>query len=172
MVLLTMAIAALLGGGIKNVIIALSIGMIPSYVRMMCGMVMQGKEHDYVLALRSVGASHRRILFTHVFPNTLPAFIVLMTMQLGAVILAEAGLSFLGIGIAPPTPAWGSIDQRRPAVLDEQSSPVSRSGPGAHDPRLLLQHGRRRPERRARPEAERVNLATGERLPNGKRRLR
>jgi peptide/nickel transport system permease protein len=109
MILLTMAIAALLGGGIKNVIVALSIGMVPSYIRVMCGMVMQGKEHDYVLALRSVGASHRRVLFTHVFPNTLPPFIVLMTMQLGAVILAEAGLSFLGIGIKPPTAAWGSM---------------------------------------------------------------
>jgi ABC-type dipeptide/oligopeptide/nickel transport system permease subunit len=109
MILLTMAIAALMGGGMRNVIVALSIGMIPSYVRVMCSMVMQSKENDYVLALRSVGASHRRVLFGHVFPNTLPPFIVLMTMQLGAVILAEAGLSFLGIGIKPPTAAWGSM---------------------------------------------------------------
>ena len=128
MILLTMAIAALMGGGMRNVIVALSIGMIPSYVRVMCSMVMQGKENDYVLALRSVGASHRHILFTHVFPNSLPPFIVLMTMQLGAVILAEAGLSFLGVGISPPTAAWGSmINDGRQYLL---SNPILSLAPG------------------------------------------
>lgn len=128
MVLLTMGIAALLGGGVRNVIISLSVGMLPGYVRVMAGMVMQAKENDYVLALRSVGASHLRILFTHVFPNCLQPFIVLMTMQLGGVVLAEAGLSFLGIGISPPTPAWGSmISDGRQYLL---SNPVLSLGPG------------------------------------------
>jgi len=128
MVLLTMAIAALMGGGIKNVIIALSVGMTPLYVRVMCGMVLQAKENDYVLALRSVGASHRRILFTHVFPNCIQPFIVLMTMQLGGVVLAESGLSFLGIGINPPTAAWGSmINDGRQYLL---SNPILSLAPG------------------------------------------
>jgi peptide/nickel transport system permease protein len=128
MVLLMMAIAALLGGGIKNVIIALSVGMIPGYVRVMCGMVLQAKENDYVLALRSVGSSHRRILFGHVFPNCIQPFIVLMTMQLGAVVMAESGLSFLGIGINPPTAAWGSmISDGRQYLL---SNPLLSLAPG------------------------------------------
>ena len=109
MVLLLMAIAALLGGGLKNVIIALSVGMTPLYVRVMCGMVLQAKENDYVLALRSTGASHRRVLFGHVLPNCIQPFIVLITMQLGSVVLAEAGLSFLGIGLPAQTAAWGSM---------------------------------------------------------------
>jgi ABC-type dipeptide/oligopeptide/nickel transport system permease subunit len=129
MILLTMAIAALLGGGVKNVIVALSIGMTPSYVRVMCGMVLQAKENDYVLALRSVGASHRRILYQHIFPNCLQPFIVMMTMQLGGVVLAEAGLSFLGIGIKPPLAAWGSmIADGRQYLL---SNPILSLGPGA-----------------------------------------
>jgi peptide/nickel transport system permease protein len=128
MVLLTMAIAALLGGGMKNVIIALSVGMVPLYIRVMCGMVLQAKENDYVLALRSAGASHHRILFAHVLPNCIQPFIVLMTMQLGAVILAEAGLSFLGIGISPPTAAWGNmISDGRQYLL---SNPILSVGPG------------------------------------------
>jgi ABC-type dipeptide/oligopeptide/nickel transport system permease subunit len=83
--------------------------MTPLYVRVMCGMVLQAKENDYVLALRSAGASHRRVLFTHILPNCIQPFIVLITMQLGGVVLAEAGLSFLGIGINPPTATWGGM---------------------------------------------------------------
>jgi peptide/nickel transport system permease protein len=128
MVLLLMAIAALLGGGMKNVIIALSVGMTPLYVRVMYGMVLQAKENDYVLALRSAGASHRRILFAHILPNCIQPFIVLMTMQLGSVILAEAGLSFLGIGINPPTATWGGmINDGRPYLL---SNPLLSLAPG------------------------------------------
>ena len=121
-------VAALLGGGIRNVIIALSVGMTPLYVRVMCGMVLQQKENDYVLALRSTGAGHPRILFTHVLPNCIQPFIVLVTMQLGAVILAEAGLSFLGIGIQPPTAAWGSMINDGRAYL--MTNPLLSLAPG------------------------------------------
>jgi peptide/nickel transport system permease protein len=109
MILLALVIAALLGNGIKNVIIALSIAMLPGYARMMCGQVLSIKENEYVTAGRSIGASNLRIMFKHVFPNCLSPLIVMITMMLGSVILAEAGLSFLGIGIAPPTPSWGSM---------------------------------------------------------------
>ena len=68
-----------------------------------------GKESDYILAGRSLGSSHSRLMFRHIVPNSLPPLIVLITMQIGVTILAEAGLSYLGIGITPPTPAWGAM---------------------------------------------------------------
>jgi len=109
MILLALVISALLGNGMRNVIIALSVAMVPGYARFMCGQVLWVKENDYVLACRSMGARNMRIMLRHVVPNCLPPLIVLITMMLGSVILAEAGLSFLGIGIIPPTPAWGSM---------------------------------------------------------------
>jgi peptide/nickel transport system permease protein len=109
MILLAMVIAALLGGGIKNVIIALTVSLVPIYARLMCGQVLTVKENDYILAGHAIGASNMHIMFRHVIINCFPPLIVIMTMMLGATILAEAGLSFLGIGIAPPTPAWGSM---------------------------------------------------------------
>ena len=109
MILLALVIAALLGAGIKNVIIALSISLMPSYARMMCGQVLSVKENDYILASRSMGAEDWRVMLRHVFLNCISPLIILMTMMLGSTILAEASLSFLGIGIRPPTPAWGSM---------------------------------------------------------------
>jgi peptide/nickel transport system permease protein len=109
MILLALVIAALLGNGMKNVIIALSVALMPGYARMMCGQVLSVKENDYVTAGRSIGSSNLRIMLRHVFPNCLSPLIVMITMMLGSVILAEAGLSFLGIGITPPTAAWGSM---------------------------------------------------------------
>ncbi len=109
MILLALVIAALLGGGMENVIIALTVGLIPIYARLMCGQVITGKENDFVMAERAMGASHLRIMIRHLIPNCFPPLIVLMTMMLGATILAEAGLSFLGIGVEAPIAAWGSM---------------------------------------------------------------
>jgi peptide/nickel transport system permease protein len=67
------------------------------------------KENDYILAQRSMGSSHLRIMINHILPNAFPPIIVLITMMLGSLILAEAGLSFLGIGIEPPGAAWGAM---------------------------------------------------------------
>jgi len=108
-ILLALAIAALLGGGLLNVMIAIGIGMMSGYARVMCGQAISVRENDYVLAARSSGASNMRIMFRHVFPNCFPPMIVLMTMMIGMTILFEAGLSFLGIGIKEPTVAWGSL---------------------------------------------------------------
>lgn len=108
-ILLALTIAALLGGGMHNVIIALGVGMMPVYARVMCGQAMSIRENDYVLASRSSGASNWRTMFRHVLPNCFPPMIVLMTIMIGMTILAEAGLSFLGIGITEPTVAWGSL---------------------------------------------------------------
>ena len=109
MILLALVIASLLGGSIKNVILALTVGLVPIYARLMCGQVLSVKGNDYILAGRAMGASNARIMFRHVVMNCFPPLIVMMTMVLGATILAEAALSFLGIGIMPPTPAWGSL---------------------------------------------------------------
>ena len=109
MILLALVIAALLGSGIRNVIIALSVAMLSSYARLMCAQVLSAKENDYISAERSLGSSNLRIMLMHIVPNCLSAVLVLITMNLGSVVLAEAGLSFLGIGITPPTPAWGSM---------------------------------------------------------------
>ena len=109
MILLALVIAAILGGGIKNVIIALTVGLVPIYARLMCGQVITGKENDYIMAERAMGAGSMHIMVRHLIPNCFPPLIVLITMMLGATILAEAGLSFLGIGVEAPIAAWGSM---------------------------------------------------------------
>jgi ABC-type dipeptide/oligopeptide/nickel transport system permease subunit len=109
MIILALFIAALLGGGIQNVIIALGIGSLPGYARVMHGMTLSIRENDYVMAERAMGSSNVRTMFSHILPNALPPMIVLITLQLGTIILAEAGLSYLGIGIKPPGAAWGAM---------------------------------------------------------------
>ena len=109
MILLALVIAAVLGGGIHNVIIALSVAITPGYARVMHGLTLSIRENDYILAQRAMGAGPGRTMLRHVLPNALPPLIVLMTLQLGNLILAEAGLSFLGIGIEPPGAAWGAM---------------------------------------------------------------
>ncbi len=109
MLLIAMVIASALGAGLKNVIIALGIGMIPVQCRMMCGQAMTIMQNDYVTAARSLGAGDLRMMLRHVFPNAFPSILVVTTIGLGTTILAEAGLSFLGVGIQPPEAAWGSM---------------------------------------------------------------
>jgi len=109
MILLALVIAAVLGGGLHNVIIALSIAIIPGYARVTHGLTLSIIENDYILAERAMGSSNIRTIVGHILPNAFPPLIVLITMQLGNLILAEAGLSFLGIGIEPPGAAWGAM---------------------------------------------------------------
>jgi peptide/nickel transport system permease protein len=109
MILLALLLAGLLGGGLRNVMIAIGIALIPGYARLMCGQVLSIKESDYILAGKSMGSNNWRLMLRHIVPNAMPPLIVLVTMQIGAAILAEAGLSYLGIGITPPTPSWGSM---------------------------------------------------------------
>ena len=109
MILLMLLIASLLGGGVVNIMIAIGVGMVPAYGRLMCGMVLSAKESDYIQAGRSLGGTDWRLMFGHILPNCFPPLIVMITMQIGGAILAEAGLSYLGIGITPPAPAWGSM---------------------------------------------------------------
>jgi peptide/nickel transport system permease protein len=128
MLVLALLIASVLGSGIQNIIIALGIATIPGYTRLMCGVTLTVKENDYILAEKSIGSSSLRIMWKHVLPNAIQPMIVLVTMMLGSVILAEASLSFIGIGITPPGAAWGAM------VFDGYryilSSPVLSFAPG------------------------------------------
>jgi peptide/nickel transport system permease protein len=109
MLLLALLVASLLGTGMLNVIIALGIGMIAAPCRLMCGVVMSVKQNDYVLSAQAMGMSNNRIMLQEILPNAFPPLLVMITIGIGAVILAEAGLSFLGIGITPPTATWGGM---------------------------------------------------------------
>jgi peptide/nickel transport system permease protein/oligopeptide transport system permease protein len=109
MIMLALLISVILGGGMKNVIIALTVASIPVYARVVNGLTLSLKENDYILAERSMGSSNMRIIFSHILPNSFAPIIVLITLGLGNIILTEAGLSFLGIGISAPEAAWGSM---------------------------------------------------------------
>lgn len=109
MLVLALVFAAALGGGLSNVMLAVGVAMVPSFCRLMRGQVLATKQADYFLAAKVVGASDVRTMVRHVLPNCLPPLLVLFTLDLGRAILIEAGLSFLGIGIAPPGAAWGSM---------------------------------------------------------------
>jgi ABC-type dipeptide/oligopeptide/nickel transport system permease subunit len=106
---LALAFAAVLGGGLVNVMISLGLALVPAYCRLMRGQVLSVKQNDYFMAARVIGAGTCRIMLRHVLPNCLPPIIVLITLNMGIAILAEAALSFLGIGINPPTAAWGAM---------------------------------------------------------------
>ncbi len=107
--MLALSIGVALGGGLTNVIISLGISLIPTYVRLMRGQVLAVKQSDYVIASEVIGASDLSTILVHVFPNCLSPLIVLITLNLGVAIIAEAGLSFVGLGITPPGAAWGSM---------------------------------------------------------------
>jgi ABC-type dipeptide/oligopeptide/nickel transport system permease subunit len=106
---LMLALTAILGGGLMNVLIALGIGMMPTYCRLMCGQVITLKGNDYITAARASGASDLSIMVRHLLPNSLPPLFVLITLNLGTAIMMEASLSFLGVGIIPPTATWGAM---------------------------------------------------------------
>ncbi len=106
---LGLTLGAVLGGGLRSVMIAVGISLMPLYCRLMRGMALSVKQSDYFMAARVLGASSIRVILKHVLPNCLSALIVLITLNLGIAILAEAALSFLGVGIAPPGAAWGAM---------------------------------------------------------------
>jgi peptide/nickel transport system permease protein len=108
-ILLALTIVSVLGGGMLTVIIALGVPSITGYARVVCAQAMSLRENDYVLAARTLGASKKRIMFLHILPNAIAPLIVMSTIAIGMTILAEAGLSYLGIGITEPTIAWGSL---------------------------------------------------------------
>jgi peptide/nickel transport system permease protein len=108
-ILFALILAVTIGPSFANVITAIAIVLWARYARVIRGEVLGLKERDFVAQARIAGCSGRRIMVFHLFPNTLNTLIVLLTLQIGYVILVEASLSFLGAGIPPPTPAWGSM---------------------------------------------------------------
>lgn len=106
---LTLTLAAVIGGGLINVMLAISISLLPTYIRLMCGQVLSIKENDYITAAHVIGASDIRIMFSHIFINAFPPILVLVTINMGTAIISEASLSFLGVGITPPAAAWGGM---------------------------------------------------------------
>jgi peptide/nickel transport system permease protein len=108
-ILLAIAFAAFLGPGIDKVIFALIITGWSGYARLARAQILQAKEMEYVLAARSLGASHVRILLRHLLPNILQPLLVQATVAMAGAILAESTLSFLGLGVLAPTPSWGAM---------------------------------------------------------------
>lgn len=107
--LLAISIAATLGNGIPNLIMAIGIGAAPTYARIVRASVLSLKEQEFVEAARAVGASDAQIIASHIIPNCLAPIIVQMTLGVASAILSTASLSFIGLGIAPPTSEWGSM---------------------------------------------------------------
>lgn len=107
--LLAIAISPALGGGIVNAMIAVGISSVPSFAKMVRAPVLAIKGQEFVEAARCIDASDRRIVFKHVVPNVLSPVIITITGQLAAAVLAASSLSFLGLGVQPPTPEWGSL---------------------------------------------------------------
>ena len=108
-ILLAIAFAAFLGPGFSNLVLALAIGGWAGYGRLVRAQVMAVKEREYVEAARALGASGMRIFFRHILPNIVQPVLVQAAIGMAGVILAEATLSFLGLGIPPPAPSWGSM---------------------------------------------------------------
>ncbi len=117
--LLAIALVAVLGPSLTNVVIALSLIGWVGYARVARAQVLQAREFEYVVAARAIGAATARILIRHVLPAALPALTVQATLGMGGAILSEAALSFLGLGVQPPTPSWGAmLNYGRVHVLD------------------------------------------------------
>jgi peptide/nickel transport system permease protein len=117
--LLALVIVGTLGPGLDNIMIAVGVGAIPIFTRVVHGSVLSVKQNDYIDAARALGGTDRRIIVRHVIPNIVAPVIVLYTLQMGAAIFAASSLSFIGLGAQPPSPEWGAMVSRGRHVLRE-----------------------------------------------------
>ncbi|HYI15654.1 MAG TPA: nickel transporter permease [Thermomicrobiales bacterium] len=108
-IMLALVIVAILGPSIRNVMIAVGIGEIPRYTRLIRGQVLSARELLYVEAAKVIGVPTSKIMYRHILPNVVSPVVVLATLSVGSAILAAAGLSFLGLGAQPPRPEWGAM---------------------------------------------------------------
>ena len=108
-ILLAISIAAALGPGLRNVMIAIAIGSVPQFARIVRASILTVKEQEYIEASRATGASDLRIIVSHILPNCIAPIIVQTTLGVGNAILNAAGLSFIGLGVQPPIPEWGAM---------------------------------------------------------------
>ena len=107
--LLALIIVTALGGSLVNEILAIGVALTPNFVRLARSLALTIREQDYILAARALGSGQLRVMARHVFPNALYALVVVGTLYIATAIRTEAGLSFLGLGVPPPTPSWGNI---------------------------------------------------------------
>lgn len=127
-IMLSLAILALLGPSLVNVILVIGVTWMPNYARVIRAQTLSIREKAYVEAERSLGATNRSILLSHILPNAIAPALLLAAMDLPWVITFEAGLSFMGLGVRPPTPSWGAILSEGFAHIFESQWPVIWSG--------------------------------------------
>jgi glutathione transport system permease protein len=108
-ILLAIVVVAILGPGLVNVVLAIGVFTIPSFARLARAPALAAMAQEYVLAARAMGASNSRIMARHLLPIVLPPCLVYVTLRIGAAILTASSLSFLGLGVQPPTPEWGAM---------------------------------------------------------------
>ncbi|MFP5110977.1 ABC transporter permease [Bacillaceae bacterium C204] len=126
--ILALAIAAVLGNGFGNAMIAIGIGFAPAFIRITRGQVLQLRNMEYIHAAKATGVKDLRIIFSHILPNALNPIIIQSTLAMASGILAEASLSYLGLGVQPPTPSWGSMLNQAQTIMTE--SPYATIFPG------------------------------------------
>lgn len=108
-ILLAIVVVAILGPGLVNVVLAIGVFTIPSFARLARAPALAAKAQEYAQAARALGASNGRIMVRHLLPNVLPSCLVYVTLRIGTAILTASSLSFLGLGVQPPTPEWGAM---------------------------------------------------------------
>lgn len=108
-ILLGVAVVTVLGPGLMSVAYALALASVPLFARLARSTVLSEREKEYVQAARCIGVGHARIMFGHVLPNAIAPLIVQLSLMMGVAVLAESGLSFLGLGTQPPEPSWGAM---------------------------------------------------------------
>ena len=116
---LAMAIAAALGVGVRNTVLAMFVVWWPKYARLARGLVLGQRSLDYVEAARGLGLGGARTLLRHIVPNTVGPIVVLLALDVGNAMITFAGLSFLGLGVVPPTPEWGAMVSDGQALIDQ-----------------------------------------------------
>jgi peptide/nickel transport system permease protein len=119
LLLVAIAILAVFGAGLFNVMLAIGLGSVPMFARVARAETRTIRDRDYVTAARSIGAPHVRVVTKHILPNIAASLIVLATTRVGTAILTESSLSFLGLGIRPPTPSWGIMVAEGRAYLEQ-----------------------------------------------------
>ena len=107
--LMAIAVVAAMGPGLVNLVIAIIVSFIPPYARLMRSLVLTIKDNEYVEAAKAIGARDDRILLMHILPNVMGPLLVQSTLTVGRIIIIAAGLSFLGLGVTPPSPEWGAM---------------------------------------------------------------
>jgi peptide/nickel transport system permease protein len=128
--LLAIAMVAFLGAGLNKLILALCIIGWVGYARLIRGQVLKVREYDFVQAARALGASDARILFIHILPNAIQPLIVQASLGMAGAVLAEASLSFLGLGVPPPAPSWGVMIEEARDLSTLQAAPHALIFPG------------------------------------------